>query len=133
MTSDSGVDVAATLPGRFTRSQGSVGSDIGNNQLETTTQHSIGSDQGSEGIAPYIPLSGGLGGSPAEIGNMSNSLGSGANVPMDPYPISRVSGGVQVRLSLLPSVCRSDQPDEHRQCPRPNPRPTVLPSTTPKQ
>ena len=109
MRNDSAVDVAATLPGPLTRLQGSVGSDLGNNQLEAITQHSIESNRDSKGIAPYIPLLGGLGRSPAELGSMSNSLGLGENVPTDPYAIGRASDGVQVSLSLLPSIRRSDQ------------------------
>ena len=66
-------------------------------------------------------------------GIMSNTLGLGANMPTDPYVMDRTSDGEQVNLSLLPPVPCSDRPTEHRQCPGPNPRPTVPSSTTPKQ
>lgn len=117
------MNVATTnLLGQFPGSQAGVGSDILGNQLEAVVQQSIESRQDSRVVASYLPLSGGLGGSPAEIGSPSNSLGLGANVPTDPYDMGRASDGVQVSLSLLPSVRRSDQPGEPRRCPGPNPR-----------
>lgn len=114
-------------------SQAEVGSDILDNQLEGAVQQNTGSRQDSRGVASYLPLPGGLGGSPAEIGSTSNSLGLGVNVPTDLYDMGRSSDRVQVSRSLLPSVRRRDLPGEHRQCPWPNPNPKVLLSTTPEQ
>jgi len=130
----SGVNVATTkLPGQFPASQTGAGSDIMDNQLRATFQHNIESSQGSRGVAPYPPLSRGLGGSRSDVEHMPNTLGSGANMPTGPYVTDRASGGVQVSLSMLPPVSCSDRPREPRQCPGPKPRPTVPPSTTPKQ
>ena len=131
MINESGVDVATTLPGPLTRSQGSFGSDLGNDQPGATTQHSTGSNQGSKGIAPYIPVSGGLEGSPAYVGVVSNPLGWRANAPTGPHVADGVSDSVQVSLSLLPSVRCSDRrasienalsPTPVQQRPRPPPR-----------
>jgi hypothetical protein len=134
-TIDSNVmNVATTeLPGQFSGSQSGVGSDLVNNQLGAALQHGIKSSQGSRGVALYSPLSVGLGGSRADLEIISNTLGLGANMPPDPYAMDRASGGEQVNLSLRPPVPCSDRPSEHRQCPGPNPRPTVPPSTTPRQ
>ena len=131
MINDGSVDIAATLPGPFTRRQGRLGSDFGNDQLGTTTQDSIGSNQGIKGIAPYIPVSGGLEGSPAYIGVVSNPLGWRTDVLTGPLGADEVSDGVQVSLSLFPSVRCSDRrasidntrpPTPVQQCPRPPPR-----------
>ena len=105
----SGVDVAATPPGLFTRSQRSFGSDLGNNQLGATGQHSIGSNHGSKGIAPYMLLSGGLEGPSAHAGGSSNPLGWGENMLAGPLIAGRVNDSVQVSLSLVPSVRFSDR------------------------
>lgn len=130
----SGVNVATTkFLGQFTGSQAGVGSDIVDNRLEVAIQQSIGSIQDSRDVASYLPLSGGVGGSPAEIGSLANSLGLGENMPTDPYTMGRDSDGVLVSLSLLLSVCRSDQPGDYRQYPGPNPNPKVFLSTTPEQ
>ena len=131
MKNDSGVDVAATLPGLFTWSQGSFGSDLENNQLGATSQHSVWSNQGSKGIVPYVPLSRGLDGSPANAGVASNPLRWGANVLTAPLVPDGTSDGVQVSLSLFPSVRFSDKrasidnaqfPTPVQQCLRPPPR-----------
>ena len=131
MINDSGVDVAATLPGLFTRSEGSFGSDLGNNQLGVTSQHSVWSNQGNKGIASYMLLSRGLDGSPANAGVVSNPLGWKANVLTAPLVADGTSDGVQVSLSLFPSVRFSDKrasidnaqfPTPVQQCLRPPPR-----------
>ena len=109
MINDSGVDAAATLPSPFTSSQGSFSSDLGSNQLGVLTQHSIGSSQGSQGIAPYGPLSGGLQGSPVCGRVETNPLGRRANVFAGPFVADRAGDGVQVSLSLFPSVRCSDK------------------------
>ena len=57
MTNDSGVDVAATLPSPFTRSQGSVRGDLGNNQLGAnvpTNPYAIGT--ASDGVQVSLSL-----------------------------------------------------------------------------
>jgi len=128
------VNVLTTkLPGQFLGSLSGAAGDMVNNQLGAALQWSTKSNQGSRGVASYSPLSVGLGGSWADLEIMSNTLGLGANMPTDPYVMDRTSDGEQVNLSLLPPVPCSDRPTEHRQCPGPNPRPTVPSSTTPKQ
>ena len=131
MINDSGVDVATTLPGPFTRSQVSFSSDLGNNQLGAITQHGTGSNQGSKEIAPYIPVSGGLEGSLAYVGVVSNPLEWRENALTGPSATDGASVGVQVSLSLFPSVRCSDRrvsiddtqsPTPVRQCLRPPPR-----------
>ena len=119
--------------GLFPGSQSDAGSDTVNNQLEAAFQNNIKSNQGSRGIASNPPLSVGPGRSRAEIEIMSNMSGLGANMPTNPHITESFNDEVQVNLSLLPSVPCSDRPSEHRQCPGPNPRPTVPPSTIPKQ
>lgn len=109
MIHGSSVDVAATLPGRFTMSQGSFGSDLGNNQLGVITQNGIGSNQGDKGIVPYILLSGGLEGSPTYARVGSNTWGWEENILTSPSVADRVSDSVQVSLSLFPSVRCSDR------------------------
>ena len=114
------MNIATTrLRGQFTGSQAGVGDDINivDNQLGAAVQQSIGSSQDSRGVESYPPLSGGLGGSPADFGSMFNMLGLGEIVPTGLYDTGRASDGVQVGLSLLPSVCHSDQLREHRECP----------------
>jgi len=97
---DSGGNVAMpNLPAQFTESQASVRSDIMNNQLGRTIQHSTGSSQGSRGVASYPPLSAGLGGLPANVGMVSNTSGLGANVPIDQYSTNSAGGIVQVSSS----------------------------------
>ena len=121
MIDDSGVNIATTkLLGQFAGSQVGVGGDIDivDNQLgEAAVQQSIGSFQYSRGVESYPPLSGGLGGSPADFGSMLNLSGLGENMPTGLYDMGRASDGVQVGLSLLPSVRHSDQLREHRECP----------------
>ena len=109
MINGSGVDVAATVPGLFTRSQGSIGSDHGYNQLGVTTQHSVWSNQDNKGIAPYIPVSGGLEGSTVYAGVVSNPSGWRESVLTGPLVADGTSVGVQVSLSLFPSVRCSDR------------------------
>ena len=120
----------ANLLGQFPGSQVGVVADILDNQLEAAVQQSVESRQDSRGVESYLQLSGGLGGSPAGIGSSSNPSGLGVNGPTDPYDMSTASDGVQVSLSLLPSIHRSDQPNEHRRCPGPDPYPKVFLSTT---
>ena len=127
------MNVATTeILGPFPGSQSGAGSDTVNTQLGAAFQNSIKSNQGSSGVASYPPLSVGLGGSRAEIEILSNKLGSGANMATNPHVTDSGNDGVQVNLSLLPSVPCSDRPSEHRQLPGPNLRPTVPPPTTPK-
>ena len=118
MIDGSGVNIATTkLLGQFTGSQVGVGGgiDIVDNQLAAAAvQQSIGSSQDSRGVALYPPLSGGLGGSPADFGSILNMLGLGENVPTGLYDMGGSSDGVQVGLSLLPSIRHSDQLREHR-------------------
>ena len=122
-------DILSLFPG----SQSGAGSDTVNNQLGAAFQNSIKGNQGSRGVGSYPPLSVGLGRSRADIEIMSNTLGLGANMPTNPHVTDRANNEVQVNLSLLPSALCSDRPSEHRQCPGPNPRPTVPSSTIPKQ
>lgn len=131
MIHDSNVDVAATLPACFNRSQGSFGSDLGSNQLGVITHNGIGSNQGEKGIGPYRPLSGGLEGSPTYIGVGLNTWGWGGNTLMSPSGADTVSNGVQVSLSLFPSVRCCDRrasidnaqsPTPVQWCLRPPPR-----------
>ena len=130
----SGCNVAtAEILGLFSGSQSGAGSDTVNNQLGAAFDNSIEGNQASRGVASYPPLSVGLGGSRADVEIMSKTLGSGANIPANPHVTDSANDGVQVNLSLLPSAPCSDRPNEHRQCPGPKPRPTVSPSTTPKQ
>ena len=130
----SGMNIATTkLPGLFPGSQSVVGGDTINNKLGAAIQHSIKSNQGSRGVVPYPLLSVGLGGPSADLEIISNSLGLEANMPTNLYVTERSSDGEQVYISLLPCVPCSDRLNEHRQCPGPHPRPTVPPSTTPKQ
>ena len=103
------MSVAATLPGPFARPQGSVVSDFVNNQLEVTTQHSIGNTQGNKRVAPCILLSGGLEGSPAYVRATSNPLGLGADIPTGRFVADRASDGVQVSFSLFLSVPYGDR------------------------
>lgn len=119
--------------GLLSGSQSDDGSYPVNNQLGAAFGNSIKSNQGSGGVASYPLLSMGLGGSRADIEIMSYTSGLGASMPTDPHVTDSANNGVQVNLSLLPSVPCSDRPTEHRQCPVPNPRPAVPPSTTPKQ
>ena len=84
------------------------------NQLGAAVQQSIGSSQDSRGVASSSPLSGGLGGSPADFESILNMLGLGENVPTGLYDMGGSSDGVQVGLSLLPSIRHSDQLGEHR-------------------
>ena len=107
------------LLGQFPGSQAGVGGDIDivDNQLGAAVQQSVESFQNSRGVASYPPLSGGLGGSCADFGSMFNTLGLGENVPTGLYDMGRASDGVQVGLSLLPSVRHIDQLREHRECP----------------
>ena len=104
------------LLGQFPGTQAGVGGDIDivDNQLGAAVRQSIGSSQGSRGVASYSPLSGGLGGSPADFGRMFNTSGLGGNMPTGLYDMGRASDGVQVGLSLLPSVRHSDQLRELR-------------------
>ncbi len=128
------MNVATTeIVGQFPGSQSGAGSDNVNNQPGAAFQHSMKRYQGIREVAPYPPLSVGLGGARADFETRSNTLGLGANMPTDPYVTDSASDGLQVNPSLLPSVPCSDRPTEHRQCPGPNPRQTVPPSTTPKQ
>ena len=128
------MNIATTeILGLFPGSQIGAGSDTMNNQLGAAFQSNIKSNQGSRGVASYPPLSVGLGDSRADIEIMSNTLELGANMPTNPHVTDSSNDGVQVNLSLLPSISCSDRPSEHRQCPGPNPRPTVPSSTTPKQ
>ena len=90
--------------GLTARSQAGIGSEIVNNQLGATVQQDIQSHQGSRGAASYPYLSGGLGGSPADVGSRLNMLGFGETTPMGPYGMEGVSGRVQV--SLLPPSFR---------------------------
>ena len=112
------MNIATTkLLGQFTGSQVGVGGDIDivDNQLAAAAvKQSIGSFQDSRGVESYPPLSGGLGGSPADFGSMFITLGLGETVPTGLYDMGRASDGVQVGLSLLPSVRHSDQLREHR-------------------
>jgi hypothetical protein len=104
----SDVNVAATFPGPFDRPQGSVGSDFVNNQLGMTSHYGIGNSQGSDGVAPYILLSGGLEGSPAYVRGMSNRSGW-EEALTGPLVADRAGEGVHVSLSLFPSVPYSDR------------------------
>ena len=119
------------LPGQFPGSPSGAASDMMNNQLGAALQWSTKSNQGSRGVASYSPLSVGLGGSRADLQIMSNTLGSGATMPIDPYVMSRASDGEQVNPSLLPPVPCSDRPTSignaldptlDQQCLRPAPR-----------
>ena len=134
MIGGSGVNRAMTeILGLIPGSQSGAGSDSMNNQLGAAFRDSIKSNQGSRGVASYPPLSVGLGGSRADIEIMPNMSGLGANMPTSPHVTDGANDVVQVNLSLLPSVPCSDRPSEYRQCPGPNPRPTVPSSTAPKQ
>ena len=104
------MNVAAKLPGLYARPQGSVGSGFVNNRLRVTTQHSVGNTQGSKGVAPHVLSSGGLEGSPTYVRAMSNPLGWGVNSITGPFVADKASDGVQVSLSLFPSVPYGDRP-----------------------
>ena len=71
----------------------------------------------------------GTGGSPADFGSILNMLGLEESVPTGLYDMGRANDGVQVGLSLLPSVRHCDQLCEHRECSWANPNPKVLLST----
>ena len=103
------MNVVATLPGPIAGSQGSVGSNFVNNQLGATAQHGIGNSQGSKGDASYLLFPGRLEGSPACVRAMWNPFGWGENVLTDPLVADRAGEGVQVSLSLFPSVSYSDR------------------------
>jgi len=130
----SGMNISTTnLPGQFPGSLSGAASNMVNNEQGAALQWGIKSNQGSGGVASYSPLPVGLGGSRKDLEIMSNTFRLGENMPIDPYAMSRASGGDQVNPSLPPPVPCIDRPTEHRKCPRPNPRPTVPSSTTPKQ
>ena len=81
--------------GVFPGSQSDAGSDTVNNQLEAAFQNSIKSNQGSRGVASYPPLSVGLGGSRADIEIMANTLGLGANMPINPHVTDCANEGLR--------------------------------------